>query len=61
MCIHASVQGALLESGGFNVIFFLSFVTFLVSTKKKCHICAIIVHNKLTLMQSRRMNGEFWA
>ena len=33
---------------------FVNFVTFLVFTKRKCHICDIIVLNKLTLTQ---LNG----
>ena len=32
---------------------FVNFVTFLVSTERKCHICDIIVLNKLTLTQSK--------
>ena len=31
---------------------FVNFVTFLVSTERNCHICDIIVLNKLTLTQS---------
>ena len=33
-------------------------VTFLVSTERKCHICDIIVLNKLTLMQSKHISDE---
>ena len=32
---------------------FVNFVSFLVSTERKCHICDIIVLNKLTLTQSK--------
>ena len=33
---------------------FVNFVTFLISTERKCHICDIIVLNKLALTQSKR-------
>ena len=33
----------------------VNFVTFLVSSERKCHICDIIVFNKLTLTQSKRI------
>lgn len=44
----------------FNVIFvcksFVNFLTFLVSTKRKCHICdVIIVLHKSTLTQSKAL------
>ena len=34
---------------------FVNFVTFLLSTARKCRICDIIVLNKLTLTQSKRI------
>ena len=38
---------------------FVNFATFLVSTKRKCHICDIIVLNKLTLTKSKRISEQF--
>jgi hypothetical protein len=36
----------------------VNFVTFLVSTERKCHICDIIVLNKLTWTQSKHISDE---
>ena len=37
---------------------FVKFVIFLVFIKRKCHICDIIIFNRLTLTQSKCISGN---
>lgn len=39
----------------------VNFVTFVVSTERKCYICDSIVLNKLTLTESKRISDDLVA